>query len=178
VTDFVFVRSSSILYVLTSCNLCLRPSQCCKTLQASCCCWGKGRKHHDHHHYQHNVHVDNIVCGYDGNDDNHSNHDDKSKNEYKRSYKSILTTATSSSSTIMKSPQLPIFSLCIIATLSGFYMHYHSVGYGTHLQLEDAQAALKLRVYVDDSDEYDDDDNDDFESNNAIDDNNLNYNEA
>jgi hypothetical protein len=43
----------------------------------------------------------------------------------------------------MKSPQLPIFSLCIIATLSGFYMHYHSVGYGTHLQLEDAQAALR-----------------------------------
>ena len=55
-------------------------------------------------------------------------------------------------------------------------MHYHSVGYGTHLQLEDAQAALKLCVYVDDSDEYDDDD--DSESNNAIDDNNLNYNEA
>jgi len=55
-------------------------------------------------------------------------------------------------------------------------MYYHSVGYGTHIQLEDAQAALKLRVYVDDSDEYDDDD--DSESNNAIDDNNLNYNEA
>ena len=31
-------------------------------------------------------------------------------------------------------------------------MHYHSVGYGTHLQLEDAQAALKLRAYVDDDD--------------------------
>ena len=43
------------------------------------------------------------------------------------------------------------------------------------MELEDAQAALRLRVYVDDSDEYDDDD---FESNNAIDDNNLNYNEA
>jgi len=27
--------------------------------------------------------------------------------------------------------------------LGGFYMHYHSVGYGTHLQLEDAQAALR-----------------------------------
>jgi len=64
----------------------------------------------------------------------------------------------------MESPQLPIFSFCIIATLGGFHMHYHSVGYGTHLLLEDAQAALKLRVYadVDDSDEYDnDDDNDD-----------------
>ena len=79
----------------------------------------------------------------------------------------------------MKCPQLPIFSLCIIATLGGFYMHYHSVGYGTHLQLEDAQAALKLRVYVDDddSDDYeiviminDDDDKDDFESDNVIDD--------
>ena len=44
------------------------------------------------------------------------------------------------------------------------------------MELEDAQAALRLRVYVDDSDEYDDDD--DFERNNAIDDNNLNYNEA
>jgi hypothetical protein len=66
-------------------------------------------------------------------------------------------------------------------------MHYHSVGYGTHLQSEDAQAALKLRVYVDDddSDDYeiviminDDDDNDDFESDNVIDDYNLNNNEA
>ena len=67
-------------------------------------------------------------------------------------------------------------------------MYYHSVGYGTHLQLEDAQAALKLRVYVDDddSDDYeivimindDDDDHDDFESDNVIDDYNLNNNEA
>ena len=53
---------------------------------------------------------------------------------------------------------------------------------------------IKLRAYADVDDEcdddaynddyeiviivYDDDDNDDFESNNAIDDNNLNYNEA
>ena len=27
--------------------------------------------------------------------------------------------------------------------LGGFYMHYHSIGFGAHLQLEDAQAALK-----------------------------------
>ena len=60
-------------------------------------------------------------------------------------------------------------------------------------QIEDAQAALKLRAYADVDDEYDDDaydddyeiviivnddDVDDFESNNAIDDNDLNYNEA
>ena len=60
-------------------------------------------KHHDHHHYQHNAHVDNIDGNNDGNNDNHSNHDDKNINEYKRSYKSILTTTTSSS-TIKKSP--------------------------------------------------------------------------
>ena len=67
-------------------------------------------------------------------------------------------------------------------------MHYHSVGYGTHLQLDDAQAALKLRAYANVDDEYDDDaydddyeiviivnddDDDYFESNNAIDDNNM-----
>ena len=61
-------------------------------------------------------------------------------------------------------------------------MHYHSVGYRTHLQLEDAQAELKLRAYVDDddSDDYEivimineDDDNDDFESDNVIDDYNF-----
>ena len=66
-------------------------------------------------------------------------------------------------------------------------MHYHNVGYGTHLQLEAAQAALKLCNYVDDtdSDDYeiviminDNDDNDDFESDNVIDDYNLNNNEA
>jgi len=85
------------------------------------------------------------------------------------------------------------FYYALSASLGGFYMHYHSVGYGTHLQLEDAQAALKLRAYADVDDEYDDDaydddyeiviivnddDDDDFESNNAIDDNDLNYNEA
>jgi hypothetical protein len=60
-------------------------------------------------------------------------------------------------------------------------MHYHSVGCENHLQFEDAQEAL--RVY-DDNDDYkivimiNDDDEDDFENDNAIDDNNLNYNEA
>jgi hypothetical protein len=60
-------------------------------------------------------------------------------------------------------------------------MHYHSVGCENHLQFEDAQEAL--RVY-DDNDDYkivimiNDDDEDDFENDNAIDDNNLHYNEA
>ena len=63
-------------------------------------------------------------------------------------------------------------------------MHYHSVGYGTHLQLEDAQATLGAYIDDDDSDDYEiviminDDDDDDFESDNVIDDYNLNYNEA
>ena len=60
-------------------------------------------------------------------------------------------------------------------------MHYHSVGCENHLQFEDAQEAL--RAY-DDDDDYkivimiNDDDEDDFENDNAIDDNNLNYNET
>ena len=64
-------------------------------------------------------------------------------------------------------------------------MHYHHVGYGTHLQLEDALAALRAYIVDDDDDDdykivinVDDDDDDDFESDNAIDDDNLNYNEA
>jgi hypothetical protein len=60
-------------------------------------------------------------------------------------------------------------------------MHYDSVGCENHLQFEYAQEAL--RAY-DDDDDYkivimiNDDDEDDFENDNAIDDNNLNYNEA
>ena len=60
-------------------------------------------------------------------------------------------------------------------------MHYHSVGCENHLQFEYAQEAL--RAY-DDDDDYkivimiNDDNEDDFENDNAIDDNNLHYNEA
>ena len=31
----------------------------------------------------------------------------------------------------------------ILDTLGGFYMHYHSIGFGATVQLEDAQAALR-----------------------------------
>jgi hypothetical protein len=60
-------------------------------------------------------------------------------------------------------------------------MHYYSVGCENHLQFEDAQEAL--RDYDDDDDfkiviMINDDNEDDFENDNAIDDNNLNYNEA
>ena len=60
-------------------------------------------------------------------------------------------------------------------------MHYYSVDYENHLQFEDAQEAL--RAYDDDDDfkiviMINDDDEDDFENDNAIDDNNLNYNET
>jgi len=100
--------------------------------------------------------------------------------------------------------QLPILQLQLLSKgdllayakeqLGGFYIHYHSVGYGTHLWFEDAQAAS--RAYVDDYDDaydaYDDGDDykivimindddendDDFKSDNAIDDNKLNNNEA
>jgi len=62
-------------------------------------------------------------------------------------------------------------------------MHYYSVGCENHLQFEYAQEAL--RAYDDDDDDdykivimINDDNEDDFENDNAIDDNNLNYNEA
>lgn len=31
----------------------------------------------------------------------------------------------------------------VLESLGGFYMHYHSIGFGPNVQLEDAQAALK-----------------------------------
>ena len=61
-------------------------------------------------------------------------------------------------------------------------MHYYSVGCENHLQFEDTQEALL--DYDDDDDDFkivimiNDDNEDDFENDNAIDDNNLNYNEA
>jgi len=56
--------------------------------------------------------------------------------------------------------------------LGGFYMHYYRVGYGTHLQLEDALAALRAYIVVDDDD-------DDYKIViKDVDDDNLNYNEA
>jgi hypothetical protein len=53
------------------------------------------------------------------------------------------TTATSTTAGLQKISNKADLHAYVKEHLGGFYMHYHSVGYGTHLQLEDAQAALR-----------------------------------